>query len=148
MVTHGRLDVVRDREILEKTNVLKGSCDTHPAPLIGFFTQEALILKINISPVWCINTCQQVEYGGFTRPVRSDQARDLSFFNIEGRSLEGMDTSEVDGEIFYVQYHRSHDLPPFCLFLTSRSASGVSRISDRPSRPLGLKSMTTTNRLL
>ena len=51
LMAHGCLDVVGDRQISEKPDVLKRTGDAHLATLECFFTAEALVFQKNIAAV-------------------------------------------------------------------------------------------------
>lgn len=149
VLVHGHLDIVQNRHVFEQADILKGPGDPQAVNLIGFFADDALPLKADGPFGRGIHTGEQIEHRRLSRAVRADEAT-ISFSSIRMytssrafRPPKVMPRSLVSSTVMVK--------PPLsALFRTGGSgqSAGISEpgrgmeISYRPSRPVGLNSMT------
>ena len=82
MATHH--DVFQDIHISKKFDSLKGTRDTDPGHIMGFLIGNVFSLKNDPASGNRMNPGNQIEQGGFSRPIRADDRFDLAGFNLKG----------------------------------------------------------------
>ncbi|CDE32296.1 unknown [Ruminococcus sp. CAG:90] len=96
--------IVKNRHILEKTDILEGSGDSGFVDLDGAFSGDVLAVQSNDSFCWFVYTCEKVEYRCLTGTVGSDQSIELSFFNGHVKAVNSTKTAELDRQVIYFQH--------------------------------------------
>ena len=81
MIVKSYFYIVKNRHIFEKTDVLEGSCDSGLVDLNGAFSGQLFAIQENSAVICLVDTGQQVEDGGLTCAIRSDEAVKLSLFD-------------------------------------------------------------------
>ena len=104
MIVKSYFYIVKNRHILEKTDVLEGSCDSGLVDLNSAFSCDVLAVKFDDSFCWFVYTCEEVEYSCLTGSVRSDEALELSFLNGNVKAVNSTKTAELDRQIIYFQH--------------------------------------------
>ena len=79
MIVKASLNIVENREIREKTNILEGSRDTGLIDFDDGFSGQFLAVKANRAVVRTIDPGQQIEDGCLPRAVRPYQSRKFIF---------------------------------------------------------------------
>ena len=102
LVMQAHLHVVQHRHILEQTDILKCSCNTCFVDVNRLLTCNILAIQFDNSLIWLIHTCQKVEYRCFTGSVRSDQSVKFPFFDLHFKPVYCTQSSEGNGQIFYI----------------------------------------------
>ena len=67
MIVKSYFYIVKNRHILEKTDILEGSCDTCLIDVDGLFAGDILAIQGNNSLCGFIYAGQQIKYGGFSK---------------------------------------------------------------------------------
>ena len=96
MIVQSYLYIVKNRHILEKTDILEGSRDSGPVDLNGAFSCDVLAVQSDDSFCWLVYTCEKVEYRCFTGTVGSDQSVELSFFNGHIKAVNSAKAAKLD----------------------------------------------------
>ena len=81
MIVKSDLDVVKNRHILEQTDVLECSRDTCFVDLDRALTCDILSVQFDDTLGRFVYTCEKVEDCCFAGTVRSDQSLELTFFD-------------------------------------------------------------------
>ena len=79
-VRQSRLYVVDHGKLLEKPDILKGSCDSRPVYLDGTFSGDIRSVQKDLPFVRLVDTGQEIEDGCFSGSVGTDQPIKLALF--------------------------------------------------------------------
>ena len=71
MIVKSYFYIVKNRHILEKTDILESSCDSGLVDLNGAFSGDVLAVQSDDSLCWFVYTCEKVEYRCLTGTVAS-----------------------------------------------------------------------------
>ena len=104
MIVKSYFYIVKNRHILEKTDILESSCDSGLVDLDGAFSCNVLAVQFNDSLCWLVYACEKVEHRCLTGTVGSDQSIELSFFNGHVKAVNSTKTAELDRQIIYFQH--------------------------------------------
>ena len=85
--------------IVEKTNVLEGSCNALMVDFVLGVAPELLAVKIEGAKGRLIHTCKKVEYSCLTCAVRTDKTVYLVFLYLEVYVLRRLKTAEGNTEV-------------------------------------------------
>lgn len=81
MIVQANLYVIQNAQVLEQANVLEGSCNTCLINLDGALSGQFLAIQEDRAVICLVDTGQQIEDGGLTCAIRSDEAVKLSLFD-------------------------------------------------------------------
>ncbi len=103
--THHESQVLLPVQVLVRTSILREVAE-YPTYLISFLDY---IVSEDLSHTrsWAYQGPENSERGGFSSAVRSNEAEDLVFLDLEGYSLQSFEVTEALPEIAYV-YGESH----------------------------------------
>ena len=104
MIVKSYFYIVKNRHILEKTDILESSCDSGLVDLNGAFSCDVLAVKFNDSLCRLIHSCEKIEYCCLTGTIRSDQSIELSLLNGHIKAVNSTKTAELDRQIIYFQH--------------------------------------------
>ena len=90
----GNFNIVKHRQFLKKSNILKGSGDSQSSTLIGSQAGNISVVKIDMASAGSEDTGKQVKYGGLAGPVGSDQADQFTLMNLDAVIRQGGDAAE------------------------------------------------------
>ena len=93
------LNVVDNRKLLEKTDILEGSCDTRTVCLNGAHICDVCAVKDNGAGVCLVNACQHIEHGSLSCAVGADKTVKLTFFDSKIKFAYGFKTAEGNAQI-------------------------------------------------
>ncbi len=91
-----RHDVFEHCHIRKQPDILKRSRNSFCGDLVRTQSIDPLILEINRSRRWSVNSRQQVENRRLPRTVWSDQSVDLAFFDGHVEFVDRAESSETD----------------------------------------------------
>ena len=83
MVVQSYFYIIDYGQILEKPDILEGSCDTCLIDVDGLFAGDILAIQGNNSLCGFIYAGQQIKYGGFSGTIGTDQSIQFTFFNTD-----------------------------------------------------------------
>ena len=86
-----------------QTEVLKSPSETHGRNLIRFETDKGFTIQQDITLSWLVNATYEIEDGGFTRSVGSDQPLDLPRFDLKVVVIYSPETAEIVAHVFNLQ---------------------------------------------
>ena len=115
MVVQAHLNVIQNRHVLKKTDILESTGNPRLIDLNGAFSRDILAIQLNDPLVGLVYAGEKIEYGCFSRSVGADQAIELAFFNIYMKAVHRPKTAELNGQMIYFQ-HRHIKPPPFSYF--------------------------------
>jgi hypothetical protein len=108
-----------------QTEVLKGPAKAHGGDLIGFETNEGFAIQQDITLGWTVNATYEIEDGGLTRAIGSDQTPDLSGFDLEVVVIYSPEPAEIVAHIFNLQqWHVAPGFYPRSPFVRRTSSKG------------------------
>ena len=129
-IVEAGLDIVEDRQVAEKADVLEGPRDTGLVDVHDRFPRCILPVEEDLAPGRFIHLGQKIENGGLSRAVRADQSHDLSVKDLQVQVVDSCKASEVDAQFLYIQYRRLAVLRiESCSFLLRDILSGPVLIS-------------------
>ena len=105
-IVEAGLDIVEDRQVAEKADVLEGPRDTGLVDVHDRFSRCILPVEEDLAPGRFIHLGQKIENGGLSRAVRADQSHDLSVKDLQVQVVDSRKASEVDAQFLYIQYRR------------------------------------------
>jgi hypothetical protein len=82
----------------KQLNVLEGPGNAQPGNGIGFFAGYGTALKQNVSPARLIQTGYAVEEGGLSRPVGTDDGKDLTLVHGKTDIFQRPDAAKGNGQ--------------------------------------------------
>lgn len=74
------LNIIKNRQLREKTNILECSCNPCFTYINSRFSCNIHIIKKNFTTVRFVNSCKKVKNSSFSGTVRPDKAIKLLFF--------------------------------------------------------------------
>ena len=86
-----------------------GARDAHLVDLVRHAALDGAAVEINFAPGGPVQPADQVEQGGFTRAVGSDQANDLPILDIERDVVDRREAAKDAANLVENQ----HQAPPF-----------------------------------
>ena len=89
------LDVVDDRQVLEKADVLEGPGHATGYVFVGFSSGDVLSVEDDSSAGGFHDTGQEVENGGFACTVGPDEADKLSVVDLDSVVGKGLNAAEM-----------------------------------------------------
>src|SRR5262245_1585406 len=92
-------DIIKDSEILEKPDILKGPRDPFSRDLIRFKPGNGAPFELDLPFRWLIEPSQYVENSGFSSAVRSDERCNASAVKGEVELRDGFYSAESLREI-------------------------------------------------
>ena len=90
----GNFNIVKHRQFLKKSNILKGSGDAQSSTLIGSQAGNFSVVEVNMATGGSEDTGKQVEYGGLAGPVGPDQADQFTLADLDAVIRQGGDAAE------------------------------------------------------
>jgi hypothetical protein len=90
----GDFNIVKHRQFLKKSNILKGSSDAQSSTLIGSQAGDISVVEGDMATGGSEDTGKQVEYGGLAGPVGSDQADQFTLMDLDAVICQGRDAAE------------------------------------------------------
>ena len=93
-IVHSHHQVFRHGQVAEQTDILKGPGDAGLIHLGCGHAVGVLAVQHNGARCGLVHLCQQVEYGGFSRPVGADESGDLRAADGQVEILRRLQTAE------------------------------------------------------
>ena len=94
MIVKSYLNIIKNRHLTEKSDVLEGSCNACLAYIYGLFARYNGAVESSLTLGRLIYARKKVEYGRFTCAVRSYKTIELAFFYFYVKIINGFKTAE------------------------------------------------------
>ena len=94
LIVESYKNVSDNAHIIEKTDILEGSCNALVIDLFLSFARQILTVKVKCACCRLVNTCEEVENRRFTGTVRADKTIYLTFFNLQINILNRFKSAE------------------------------------------------------
>ena len=96
--------VIQHVHVHEETEILESSGDAADRDGVGGEPEEALPLVDHVAFVGVVYPREAVEQGGLSGTVRADDREDLIVADGKIDPVQGLDSTKVDGKVFYFQH--------------------------------------------
>ena len=93
-------DIFHGGHVGEQLDVLKGAGDTQPGDLIRAQALDVLPAEPDDAVIWAVDAVDAVEKRGLAGAVGADNGENLFFLHLERNTLQGVQPSEGNGEVF------------------------------------------------
>jgi len=91
----GNFNIVADRQLFKKPDILKGSGDAQGGILIGPQAGDISVVKVDAAAGGLEDTRKQIKHRGLAGPVRSDQADQFPPADLDAVIRQGGDAAET-----------------------------------------------------
>ena len=128
----GDLHVLVNGQVVEQLRDLKALGHALVNDLVGSQTGDILAAEDDLAAAGGGTVSNQVHQGGLTGTVGADDGANLTFGNLEGNVLGGMQSAKIAVEVFNLQNRFTHFLAVSFLLVSGSSRLRVTSSRSRP----------------
>ena len=96
------LNIVDNRHLLKKSDVLECSCYSRMINFYCVFSCYVFTVKLYLAFIWLIHACKKVEHRSFTGTVWSDKSVELTLFDCHIKIVNCAQSTEGNAQIGYI----------------------------------------------
>jgi len=100
-------DVLHDVGVVKKLDILEGPRNAQAGHLIGSDPGDVTPFKMDAASGRVIDAADQIENGGFSGAVGSDDGENTALFDLKGDAVDRLDATKMNGKIFDLE--EAHD---------------------------------------